>query len=71
MGTDISTTTSYETVTTLLPKGDDEGRTRALRIAARLDDLNAHARAGYVVTHTATIDGAEFVTFVDTLARSN
>lgn len=33
-------------------------------------ELADYARAGYALAHTATIDGVDDVTFVDTLTRT-
>ena len=65
------TTTSIQTIETRVPKDDNEGAARSRQLAYRGEDLTSHARAGYVLAHTATIDGTEYVTFVDTLTRVN
>ncbi|MEV8241991.1 hypothetical protein AB0O90_17230 [Microbacterium testaceum] len=49
----------------------DEADTMTInrQIGYRAQELAEHGRAGYALAHTATIDGPEFVTFVDTLTR--
>ena len=41
------------------------------QLTNRADDLASYARAGYSLTHTAVIEGADYATFVDTLTRQN
>jgi hypothetical protein len=40
------------------------------QIGYRAQELADYARAGYALAHTATIDGVDDVTFVDTLTRT-
>jgi len=37
------------------------------QISYRAQELDAYAQRGYSLAHTATVDGPEYVTFVDTL----
>ncbi|TFC01509.1 hypothetical protein E3O42_10365 [Cryobacterium adonitolivorans] len=62
-------TLSIETIQTRVTKSDDDTWSRTLQLAKRGEDLYAHAQASYTLAHTATIDSAEYVTFVDTLTR--
>ena len=64
-------TTSIQTIETRVTKTDDDHRGRTRQLAQRSEDLENHARAGFSLAHTATIDTAEYVTFVDTLTRVN
>lgn len=57
------------TVQTVIPVGDDDFMRRTDGLVQREDDLNAWGRRGYILAHTAVIQGAERVTFVDTLTR--
>lgn len=60
------------TVTTFVPIVDESQMQRQLRkIGEREDELATLARKGYELTHTATLTGPEFVTFVDTLTRDS
>lgn len=59
-------------VTTIVPIVDENQIQRQLRkIGEREEDLASLARNGYELTHTATITGPDFVTFVDTLTRDS
>jgi len=61
-----------ETVTTFFPVVDEDQLQRQLRkVAEREADLQQLARMGYALTHTATIAGPQFTTFVDTLTRTD
>ena len=64
-------TASIQTIETRVTKDDNESWSLSGQLANRGEDLSSHARAGYVLTHTATIDGTKQVTFVDTLTRVN
>jgi hypothetical protein len=64
-------TMSIQTIETRVTKDDNEIQARSRQLANRSEDLSSHARVGYVLTHTATIDTTEYVTFVDTLTRVN
>jgi hypothetical protein len=48
---------------------DGNKAARDRQLANRAGELASCARAGYSLTHTAVIEGTEFVTFVDTLTR--
>lgn len=41
------------------------------QIGYRVETLHDHARAGYRLTHTVTIESDKYVTFADTLVRDN
>lgn len=59
------------TVSTFVPATTAEDRQyQGRKIAERTEDLEAHARIGWALAHTATISGPEGVTFVDTLTRT-
>jgi hypothetical protein len=61
-----------ETVTTFVPVVDEDQLQRQLRKAGEREaDLQQLARMGYTLTHTATITGPQFTTFVDTLTRTD
>lgn len=62
-------TMSIQTIETRVTKVDNESQARSRQLANRSENLNSHARVGYALTHTASIDGTEYVTFVDTLTR--
>ncbi|ANP74811.1 hypothetical protein PA27867_3899 (plasmid) [Cryobacterium arcticum] len=64
-------TMSIQTIETRVTKVDNEGQARSRQLANRSENLSSHAHVRYVLSHTATIDGAEYVTFVDTLTRVN
>lgn len=59
------------TVSTFVPATTAEDRQyQGRKIAERTEDLEAHARNGWALAHTATIPGPEGVMFVDTLTRT-
>lgn len=60
----------HRTVATAVPTSDDEGAKRLRQLADREEELNAHARIGFVLHSTHTIVGGDRVTFVDTLTRT-
>ncbi|MFE6767286.1 hypothetical protein [Streptomyces sp. NPDC057689] len=61
-----------ETVTTFVPVVDEDQLQRQLRkVGEREADLQQLGRMGYTLTHTATITGPQFTTFVDTLTRTD
>jgi len=60
-----------ETIVTFVPVVTEEAMQRQLRkIAERDAELGKYGRNGFTLTHTATITGPEFTTFVDTLTRT-
>jgi hypothetical protein len=59
-------TQSIQTIANHVTKDDSEASVRNRQLTNRADELTSYARAGYNLTHTATVEGAEFVTFVDT-----
>ncbi|MCU1416122.1 MAG: hypothetical protein JWP32_296 [Schumannella sp.] len=59
---------SIQTIQTNVTK-DDEPATRARQLSYRQEDLTGHARIGYVLVSTITIDSPDVVTIVDTLQR--
>lgn len=64
-------TMSIQTIETRVTKDDNEIQAQSRQLANRSEDLSSHARVGYALTHTTTIDGTDYVTFVDTLTRVN
>jgi hypothetical protein len=62
---------SIETIANHVTRDDNEAATRNCQLTGRADELASYARAGYNLTHTATIEGTDYVTFVDTLTRNN
>jgi hypothetical protein len=59
-----------DTLVTFVPVvGEDEMQRQLRKLGERDDDLKTRARMGYALTHTATIPGPQFTTFVDTLVR--
>jgi hypothetical protein len=62
-------TQSIQTIANHVTKDDSEASVRNRQLTNRADELTSYARAGYSLTHTATVEGAEFVTFVDTLTK--
>ncbi len=61
-----------ETVTTFVPVVEEDQMQRQLRkVGEREADLRQLAQMGYTLTHTATITGPQFTTFVDTLTRTD
>jgi hypothetical protein len=62
-------TQSIQTIANHVTKDDSEASVRNRQLTNRADELTSYARAGYNLAHTATVEGAEFVTFVDTLTK--
>lgn len=61
-----------DTVTTIVPVVDEDHIPRQLaKIAERDEDLRVRARQGYQLTHTATVAGPQFTTFVDTFTHDS
>ena len=61
-------TNSIQTIQTNVTKTDDPAA-RARQLGYRQQDLSDHARIGYVLVSTVTIDSPETATIVDTLQR--
>lgn len=60
------------TVTTLVPVvGEDEIQRQLRKLAERDTDLSQFSCAGWNLSNTATITGPDFVTFVDTLTKTD
>ncbi|MEG8037741.1 hypothetical protein QP157_21220 [Sphingomonas sp. LR61] len=60
------------TVTTIVPVvGEDDIPRQLAKIAERDEDLRVRARQGYQLTHTATVAGPHFTTFVDTFTHDS
>lgn len=57
------------TVVTRVTKDSEQNQARLRQLGEREADLQAHARIGYSLTHTAVIDAPDSATFVDTLTR--
>lgn len=62
---------SIETIANHVTRDDNEAATRNRQLTGRADELASYAGAGYTLTHTATVEGTDYVTFVDTLTRNN
>lgn len=61
-----------DTVTTFVPVVTEDQLPRQLRKLGERDaDVADRMRMGYVLTHTATITGPQFTTYVDTLVRTD
>ena len=60
---------SIHTIANHVTKDDNDTPARSRQLTNRADELTSYARAGYRLTHTDTVEGAEFVTFVDTLTK--
>lgn len=59
-----------DTITTVVPVVDEDHIPRQLsKIGERDTDLRLRTKQGYRLTHTATIPGPQFTTFVDTFVR--
>ncbi|BDI24226.1 hypothetical protein [Herbiconiux sp. L3-i23] len=61
---------SIQVIENRVSKGDADTVAKSRQIGYRAQELADYARAGYDLAHTATIDGPEYVTFVDTLTRT-
>jgi hypothetical protein len=57
------------TVETVVPKRDDLADARKGKLADRLHELEAATSQGFVLVHTAVLDGEQYATFVDTLIQ--
>jgi hypothetical protein len=64
-------TTSIVAVTNRVTKDDDDSAARNRQLADRASELAGLGQMGYTLAHSAVIEGAESVTFVDTLTRIN
>ncbi len=62
-------TQSIQTLQHRVSKSDADTISQNRQIGYRAEMLSDHARAGYRLTHTLTIESDEYVTFVDTLVR--
>jgi hypothetical protein len=62
---------SIPTIAHHVTKDDTEAPARHRQLTGRADELASYARAGYSLTHTALLEGGEYVTFADTLTRQN
>jgi hypothetical protein len=60
---------SIQTIANRVTRDDSDAATRYRQLTARADELSSYARVGYSLTHTATIEGTDSVTFVDTLTK--
>lgn len=61
---------SIQVIANRVTKSDDDTVAKNRQIGYRAEELADYAHRGYQLAHTATIDGPEYVTFVDTLTRS-
>ncbi|MCS5524689.1 hypothetical protein NY551_18300 [Curtobacterium flaccumfaciens pv. oortii] len=57
------------TVESVVPKRDDLADARNGKLTNRLQELEAATRQGYVLTHTAVLEGEHYAAFVDTLTQ--
>ena len=64
-------THSIQTIQTRVTRDDNESAARSRQLANRGEELTSYARHGYTLAHTAAIESAESVTFVDTVTRPN
>ena len=67
----MTQTQHVQVIENRVTKSDADTITRSRQIGYRAEDLTSYARSGYTLAHTATIEGEEYVTFVDTLTRNN
>jgi hypothetical protein len=65
----VAMTQSIQTIQTRVTRDDNETAARSRQLANRGEELASYARSGYTLAHTAAIETAEAVTFVDTLTR--
>ncbi len=61
---------SIQVIENRVAKSDDDVVSKSRQIGYQARELADYARAGYALAHTATIDGVDYVTFVDTLTRT-
>lgn len=57
------------TVETVVPKRDDLEDARRGKLAERLHQLEHATSQGFVLVHTAVLEGEYYATFVDTLTQ--
>jgi hypothetical protein len=62
---------SVQSIANHVTRDNSEAAAHNRQLTGRTDDLTSYARAGYILTNTVFLEGAEFVTFVDTLTRQN
>jgi len=67
----MTQTQHVQVIETRVIKSDADTVTRSRQIGYRAQDLGSYARLRYTLAHTATIEGEEYVTFVDTLTRND
>ncbi|WP_420367171.1 hypothetical protein [Curtobacterium sp. L1-20] len=61
-----------DTLTTFVPVvGEDDMQRQLRKLGERDEDIRSRSRMGYVLTHTASIAGPQFTTFVDTFTRTD
>jgi hypothetical protein len=68
---EIENMQSIQSIANHVTKDDNEAAARNRQLTSRAEELASYAGAGYSLTHTAVIEGADYVTFVDTLTRQN
>ncbi|MEO7016622.1 MAG: hypothetical protein ABI130_14470 [Leifsonia sp.] len=62
----VKTMAQFTTIQHTVDKSEDTGYKRTLQLQERDDQLNAHARSGYTLTHTHVIVGTKVDIFIDT-----
>lgn len=62
---------SIQVIENRVTKSDVDTVAKSRQIGYRAQELADYARAGYALARTATVDGSDYVTFVDTLTRTN
>lgn len=62
---------SITTAVNRITKDVNNPQARMRQLADRETELQAYARAGYSLAHTAVIETTEDTTFVDTFTRDN
>ncbi len=62
---------NIQVIANSVTKSDDNPAGTSRQIGYRAQELADYARAGYALAHTATIEGPEYVTFIDTLTRTS
>lgn len=67
----MTTTASPATTQTTFPPGAADHDRLSQKAGERDQQLHDHGRHGYPLANTVTIDGAEFVTVIDTLTRED
>ena len=64
-------TQSIQTLQHRVSESDDDSLSQNRQIGCCAEALSDHARVGYRLTHTATVESVEYVLLVDTLVRDS